>query len=154
MLAAAGVVVADEGPKVEAPETPVVTPEAQAPVGAAGRMVRIRHKNSYETMYLHLRNYASGIRKGAKVTSGQTVGYVGSSGASTGPHLDYRIRYHGNYVNPLAHKFKPVAPLREEYRNEFNALVWGFQLALAGPLYIFPGSAGSPLKPSPATSNR
>jgi len=122
--------------------------------GAAGRMVRIRHKNSYETMYLHLRNYASGIRKGAKVTSGQTVGYVGSSGASTGPHLDYRIRYHGNYVNPLAHKFKPVAPLREEYRNEFNALVWGFQLALAGPLYIFPGSASSPLKPSPATSNR
>jgi murein DD-endopeptidase MepM/ murein hydrolase activator NlpD len=122
--------------------------------GAAGRMVRIRHKNSYETMYLHLRSYGSGIRKGAKVTSGQIVGYVGSSGASTGPHLDYRIRYHGKYVNPLAHKFKPVAPLREEYRNEFNAVVWGCELALAGPLSIFPGSTNSPLKPSIATSNR
>ena len=122
--------------------------------GAAGRMVRIRHKNFYETMYLHLRSYGSGIRKGAKVTSGQTVGYVGSSGTSTGPHLDYRIKYHEKYVNPLAHKFKPVAPLREEYRNEFDALVWGFQLALAGPLYIFPGSTNSPLKPSLATSHR
>ncbi len=122
--------------------------------GGAGRMVRIRHQNYYETMYLHLRSYGSGIRKGAKVTGGQTIGYVGSSGTSTGPHLDYRIKYHGNYVNPLAHKFKPVAPLREEYRNEFNAVVWGFQLALAGPLYILPDSVTSPLKPSLATSNR
>jgi len=107
--------------------------------GAAGRMIKIRHKNSYETMYLHLRSYANGIHKGAKVVSGQTIGYVGASGVCTGPHLDYRIKYHGKYINPLAHKFKPVAPLREEFRNEFNTLVKSSQLILITPLSLFSG---------------
>jgi len=121
--------------------------------GAAGRMIRIRHKNSYETMYLHLRSYAKGIRKGAKVVSGQTIGYVGSSGVCTGPHLDYRIKYHGKYINPLAHKFKPVAPLREEFRNEFNTLVKSSQLILSTPLSLFSGFKNSSLFSShPASS--
>ena len=68
--------------------------------GAAGRMIKIRHKNAYETMYLHLSGYAQGIRTGARVDAKQVIGYVGSSGESTGPHLDYRILYHGKYVNP------------------------------------------------------
>ncbi|MFP4081541.1 MAG: peptidoglycan DD-metalloendopeptidase family protein [Candidatus Aminicenantes bacterium] len=88
--------------------------------GYSGRMIKIRHKNQYQTMYLHLRGYAREIRKGAKVQSGQTIGYVGSSGESTGPHLDYRIKYRGNYINPLAWRFKPVKPLRKEFATEFE----------------------------------
>ncbi|MFW6159628.1 MAG: M23 family metallopeptidase [Acidobacteriota bacterium] len=88
--------------------------------GAAGRMIRIRHRNDYETMYFHLRNYAQGIRQGGRVKAGQTIGYVGSSGESTGPHLDYRIKYKGKYINPLAWRFKPVAPLREEFLEDFQ----------------------------------
>lgn len=87
--------------------------------GAAGRMIRIRHKNGYETSYLHLRGYARGIRKGARVQAGQTIGYVGSSGESTGPHLDYRISHYGRFINPLSARFEPAAPLREELREDF-----------------------------------
>lgn len=89
--------------------------------GSSGRMIRIRHKNYYETMYLHLRNYDKGIRKGAKVKGGQVISYVGSSGESTGPHLDYRIKYRGRYINPLAWRFKPVQPLRKEYLEDFKS---------------------------------
>lgn len=88
--------------------------------GASGRMIKIRHKNAYETMYLHLKSYAKGIRKGAKVKGGQTIGFVGSSGESTGSHLDYRIKLRGKYINPLAARFKPVKPLRTEYLEDFK----------------------------------
>jgi len=98
--------------------------------GASGRMVKIRHKNAYETMYLHLKNYAKGIRKGAKVKGGQIIGYVGSSGESTGPHLDYRIKFRGKYINPLAWRFKPVVPLRPEFLEDFKRKVEIYRFAL------------------------
>lgn len=88
--------------------------------GSAGRMIKIRHSNDYETMYLHLRNYAPGVRQGVRVKAGQTIAYVGSSGESTGPHLDYRIKYKGKYINPLAWRFKPVSPLREGFIDDFQ----------------------------------
>ncbi len=122
--------------------------------GEAGRMVKIRHKNFYETMYLHLRSYARGIRKGARVTSGQIIGYVGSSGTSTGPHLDYRIKYHGTYINPLAHKFKPVAPLREEFLDQFKEVVESYRFSMDAPLYVFLGFRGSSLPASYTASTR
>lgn len=105
--------------------------------GASGRMVRIRHKNEYETMYLHLRSYAKGIRKGAKVQSGQVIGYVGSSGESTGPHLDYRIKFRGKYFNSLTRKFKPVEPLRAELFEDFKKEVEYYCLCLEAPPLIF-----------------
>jgi len=105
--------------------------------GASGRMVRIRHRNDYETMYLHLRNYARGIRKGAKVKGGQIIGYVGSSGESTGPHLDYRIKYRGKYINPLAWRFKPVRPLRKEFLEDFKREAEKYILCLEAPLILF-----------------
>lgn len=111
-------------------------------------MVRIRHKNAYETMYLHLSSYGKGIRKGAKVSSGQAVGYVGSSGLSTGPHLDYRIKYHGKYVNPLAHKFKPVAPLREDFLLDFQQKADYLKLALDAPYLVFNCFSGYALSPN------
>ncbi len=77
----------------------------------AGRMVRVRHPNGYETHYLHLSRYGAGIRSGARVVQGQVVGYVGSSGWSTGPHLDYRVKQNGRWINPLTISSPPAKPL-------------------------------------------
>jgi len=104
--------------------------------GASGRMVRIRHKNAYETAYLHLSRFGKGIRKGVKVTGGQVIGYVGASGEVSGPHLDYRIRYHGKYVNPLAHKFKPVSPLRQEFLLDFQGKANNYRMAINTPFFV------------------
>lgn len=101
--------------------------------GAAGNAVRIRHKNAYETMYLHLSAFGRGIRTGAEVKGGDIVGYVGSSGDSTGPHLDYRVYHHGRPVNPLGQRFKPASPLPTEYLEAFRREVAGFVQALEVP---------------------
>jgi murein DD-endopeptidase MepM/ murein hydrolase activator NlpD len=69
--------------------------------GGYGRYIRIRHNGSYKTAYAHLRRYARGIRRGRRVKQGQIIGYVGSSGRSTGPHLHYEILVDGRQVNPL-----------------------------------------------------
>ena len=69
--------------------------------GQNGKMVRIRHNGSYETYYGHLSKIPQKIRIGAKVSQGDIIGYVGSTGLSTGPHLDYRMKRKGEFVNPL-----------------------------------------------------
>jgi murein DD-endopeptidase MepM/ murein hydrolase activator NlpD len=103
--------------------------------GASGRMVRIRHKNNYETMYLHLQKIY--VKKGDRVTGGKTIiGTVGSSGESTGPHLDYRIKQGGSYVNPLSWKFLPVAPLRPEFKDAFKKEVEKYEILLDAPLML------------------
>ena len=66
-----------------------------------GRMVRLRHAGGYDSYYLHLSAFASGIRRGARVNQGQTIGRVGSTGLATGPHLHYGLRKHGTWVDPL-----------------------------------------------------
>jgi len=67
--------------------------------GAAGRLIAIRHASGYESMYMHLSSIA--VRAGQRVSQGDVIGRVGSSGLSTGPHLDYRLRKNGTYVNPI-----------------------------------------------------
>ena len=104
--------------------------------GANGRMVRIRHKNSYETFYLHLRRYGKGIKQGAKVASGQIIGYVGASGEVTGPHLDYRIKHRGRYINPLAYRFRPVEPLKKEYLESFQTEAEQYLISFDAPQII------------------
>ncbi|HOW85099.1 MAG TPA: peptidoglycan DD-metalloendopeptidase family protein [Candidatus Aminicenantes bacterium] len=86
----------------------------------SGNIVRMRHKNAYQTAYLHLSRFGPGVRRGAVLRGGDVVGYVGSTGDSTGPHLDYRIYFHGSPVNPLGHKFKPADPLRKEYLEDYR----------------------------------
>jgi murein DD-endopeptidase MepM/ murein hydrolase activator NlpD len=108
--------------------------------GGAGRMVRLRHKNNYETMYLHLQSFAQGIRARTRVKGGDVIGYVGSSGDSTGPHVDYRILRGGGYLNPLSAKFAPVEPLKPEFVEEYKKSVAGFRLLLDDPLLFFRGS--------------
>ena len=90
--------------------------------GGSGNMVRLRHTNGYETYYLHLSRFAKGMRPGSRVVQGQIIGYVGSTGLATGPHLDYRIRENGTFVNPLVEhrNFQPGDPIPEEYRAAFT----------------------------------
>ena len=70
--------------------------------GAGGNQVRLRHAGGFETYYLHLSAYGPGIRAGARVAQGQLIGRVGSTGSATGPHLDYRLKRNGVFVNPLS----------------------------------------------------
>lgn len=108
--------------------------------GGAGRMIRLRHKNNYETMYFHLESFAAGIRPGVRVRGGEVIGYVGSSGESTGPHLDYRILRGGGYLNPLSAKFAPVEPLKPECLEDYKRDVEKYRLMLDDPLVIISGA--------------
>jgi murein DD-endopeptidase MepM/ murein hydrolase activator NlpD len=87
--------------------------------GGGGRMVRVRHANGYETNYLHLSRLGVGVRQGARVNQGQVIGFVGSSGLSTGPHLDYRVRHNGKWINPLTISSPPVKPLQGDRLERF-----------------------------------
>ena len=79
-----------------------------------GRTVKIRHNSTYTTSYMHLSRFASGIRDGAHVHQGQVIGYVGSTGMSTGPHLDFRVWKNGTPVNPLTLESPAATPILPE----------------------------------------
>lgn len=70
-------------------------------LGSYGNLIKIRHADGYETRYAHLKSFRRGIKKWKKVKKGQTIGYVGTTGRSTGPHLHFELRKHGTAVNPL-----------------------------------------------------
>ena len=70
--------------------------------GGGGNTVHLRHAGGFETYYLHLSSYGPGIRAGAHVAQGQLVGRVGRTGSATGPHLDYRLKRNGVFVNPVS----------------------------------------------------
>ena len=85
----------------------------------AGNMVRIKHNSTYSTAYLHLSRYGKGIKNGAYVKQGDIIGYVGSSGLSTGPHLDFRFYKNGHPVDPLRVESPPVEPVKQENLERF-----------------------------------
>jgi murein DD-endopeptidase MepM/ murein hydrolase activator NlpD len=99
-------------------------------------MIGIRHKNRYETQYLHLRGFARRIKKGVKVIEGQEIGYVGSSGESTGPHLDYRIKRDGKHINPLTFNPEPVSPLRVEFLENFKKVAEKYVLCFDASIMV------------------
>ncbi|MBL8545033.1 MAG: peptidoglycan DD-metalloendopeptidase family protein [Hyphomonadaceae bacterium] len=78
------------------------TVERAGPFSSFGNYVRIRHANGYETAYAHLSRFARGMRAGARVRQGQVIGYVGTTGRSTGPHLHYEVMRRGQQVNPMS----------------------------------------------------
>jgi murein DD-endopeptidase MepM/ murein hydrolase activator NlpD len=79
--------------------------------GGNGIQVHLRHHAGYETIYNHLSKLGPGIQRGARVEQRQVIGHVGSTGLSTGPHLDYRVKKDGRFVNPLSESFIPGQPL-------------------------------------------
>ena len=86
----------------------------------AGRFVKIRHNSVYTTMYLHMSKYAKGIKKGVRVQQGQVIGYVGSTGLATGPHVDYRFFVNGRAVDPLKVELPPSQPINNELKVKFE----------------------------------
>lgn len=91
--------------------------------GGGGKQVRIRHSNGYESYYLHLSAFGSGIRAGATVKQGQMIGRVGATGTATGAHLDYRLKKNGVWVNPLveAKRMPPGEPIPAMRRADFDS---------------------------------
>jgi murein DD-endopeptidase MepM/ murein hydrolase activator NlpD len=89
---------------------------------ANGKYVKIRHNNNYISYYLHLSRFGKGIKSGVKVKQGQVIGYVGSTGYATGPHLDYRVKKNGRFVNPRKLKLPPAKPVSEQNMATFAEL--------------------------------
>lgn len=90
--------------------------------GGNGNIVQIQHNNMYKTAYLHLNGFASGIRTGARVEQGQVIGYVGSTGLATGPHLCYRLYVNDQPVNSLTVDLPVSDSLDEEFMDDFEDL--------------------------------
>ena len=90
--------------------------------GGFGNFIDIKLNGIYATQYAHLSAYAKGIRPGVRVAQGDVIGYVGSTGWSTGPHLHYQIKKYGQLVNPLTIELPAGDPVTEEERSEFERL--------------------------------
>jgi murein DD-endopeptidase MepM/ murein hydrolase activator NlpD len=88
-------------------------------LGGFGNLVKIRHANGYESWYGHLNGFARGLSVGARVSQKQVIGYVGSTGLSTGPHLDFRMKQNGRYVNPARITSPSAAPIPEDMHPRF-----------------------------------
>ena len=89
--------------------------------GAGGHTVKIKHNSVYTSAYLHLSKYGKGIAVGTRVKQGQVIGYVGSTGRSTGPHLDFRVWKNGTPINPLTMKMPPAVPVPKDKMGDFEA---------------------------------
>lgn len=85
----------------------------------AGYYLKIRHNATYTTSYMHLSGYAKGLKEGDYVKQKQVIGYVGSTGLSTGPHLDFRVYENGKPINPLTIKSQPKMPINNENKEAF-----------------------------------
>ena len=85
-------------------------------------MVKIQHNSVYATGYMHLSKFGDGVRAGAFVKQGDVIGYVGSSGLSTGPHLDFRFYKNGSPVDPLKVDAPPVEPISDANKAQFDKI--------------------------------
>jgi murein DD-endopeptidase MepM/ murein hydrolase activator NlpD len=88
--------------------------------GGNGRFVKVKHNSVYTTQYLHMSGFAKGIKPGVRVKQGQVIGYVGSTGLATGPHLCFRFWKNGKQVDPLREKIPPSHPVKDEYLEAYN----------------------------------
>ncbi len=113
-----------------------------------GNFVKIRHNSSYETMYLHMKGFAKGIGQGKRVAQGQTIGYVGSTGLATGPHLCFRMFKNGAPVNPSRVKAAAAQPVSKANLADFNIQAENLVAKLNDPQGVKTASAQSAAPPS------
>ena len=106
--------------------------------GGYGRTIILQHGSTYTTLYAHLSRFSKGIRKGKRVEQGQVIGYVGSTGLATGPHLHYEFRVRGTHRDPLKVKLPQATPLAQEYMADFREKAKPFlaTLDLIGPISL------------------
>ena len=90
--------------------------------GGGGNTIKIVHNSTYTTGYLHLRNFAPGIKKGSRVSQGQVIGYVGMTGTATGPHLDFRVWKNGTPVDPLKLESPSAEPIKESNKAALDSV--------------------------------
>ena len=88
--------------------------------GGGGNCVKIKHNRVYQTVYAHMSKFGRGIKKGTKVKQGQIIGYVGSTGLSTGPHLHYEVIENGKKINSQTLKLPSGKKLTEKLREDFE----------------------------------
>jgi len=88
--------------------------------GGYGRTVVLTHGGKYTTLYAHMSNFKKGLRVGSRVKQGQTIGFIGSSGLATGPHLHYEFRVNGVHRNPLTVSLPKAEALPKKYRADFE----------------------------------
>ena len=110
------------------PDTALKLPKAK--IGRAGLLVMLDHGNGLKSGYMHLMRYT--VRAGDKVKAGQVIGYVGSTGFSTGPHLHYEFRVRGVHRDPLKVKLPKAQPIAERHRAHFLAATSDMLAALDG----------------------
>lgn len=88
--------------------------------GGGGNFIKVKHNSVYTTTYMHLSKFAKGIQNGSHVQQGEVIGYVGSTGLSTGPHLDFRVHKNGQPINPLQMEAPPSLPVKPELKDSFS----------------------------------
>jgi murein DD-endopeptidase MepM/ murein hydrolase activator NlpD len=101
--------------------------------GGYGKTIVLDHGNNYTTLYAHMNNYSRKFRSGSRVKQGDIIGFIGSTGRSTGPHLHYEFRVSGHHRNPLTVKLPKASPVNKKHREDFElkARSWLVQLDLA-----------------------
>lgn len=101
--------------------------------GGAGNYLKIKHNATYTTSYMHLQGFAKGIAEGTRVKQGQVIGYVGSTGVSTGPHLDFRVFKNGTPVDPLKMESPPADPIKNTDMERFTRVARYWMKAMQSP---------------------
>jgi murein DD-endopeptidase MepM/ murein hydrolase activator NlpD len=100
-------------------------------LGAYGNLIKLRHEDGFETRYAHLKSIRKGVRNGASVKKGQIIGYVGTTGRSTGPHLHFELRKRGNPINPLKVVQVATKKLQGKEYKAFLALKKNYEQSIA-----------------------
>jgi murein DD-endopeptidase MepM/ murein hydrolase activator NlpD len=95
---------------------------AKGYMGGGGNTIKVKHNSVYTTTYMHLSKYAKGLQVGSHVQQGEIIGYVGSTGLSTGPHLDFRVHKNGQPINPLQMEAPPSLPVKPELIDSFTVV--------------------------------
>lgn len=124
--------------------------------GGYGNYIRVRHANGYKTAYAHLNGFARGVRAGARVRQGQIIGYVGSTGASTGPHLHYEVLRNGDHVNPMTLDLPTGRTLEDAERAGFDverARISALLERMNAPAALHAVDAGEALETAPAADD-